>query len=122
MRQEVNKMAEMRKVEAIIRPMKLEEVKSTLADAGFVSMTVVEVRGRGQQKGLVQQWRGREYCVDLLPKTRIEVVVAERDVDQVVELIRTTAATGSIGDGKIFVIPVERTIRIRTGDEDDEAI
>jgi nitrogen regulatory protein P-II 1 len=125
MRQEVNKMAEMiemRKIEAIIRPMKLEEVKSALADAGFVSMTVVEVRGRGQQKGLVQQWRGREYCVDLIPKTRIEVVVAERDVDKVVDVIRTTAATGSIGDGKIFVIPVERTIRIRTGDEDDEAL
>ena len=115
-------MSEMRKIEAIIRPMKLEEVKSALADAGFVSMTVIEVRGRGQQKGLVQQWRGREYCVDLLPKTRIEVVVAERDVDQVVELIRTTAATDSIGDGKIFVIPVLRTIRIRTGEEDDEAL
>jgi len=125
MRREVNKMAEMsemRKVEAIIRPMKLEEVKSALADAGFVSMTVIEVRGRGQQKGLVQQWRGREYCVDLLPKTKIEVVVAERDVDSVVELIRTTAATGNIGDGKIFVVPVERTIRIRTGEEDGEAL
>ncbi len=125
MRREVNKMAEMsemRKVEAIIRPMKLEEVKSALADAGFVSMTVIEVRGRGQQKGLVQQWRGREYCVDLLPKTRIEVVVSERDVDSVVEVIRNTAATGSIGDGKIFVIPVLRTIRIRTGEEDDEAL
>lgn len=115
-------MAEMRKIEAIIRPMKLEEVKSALTDAGFVSMTVMEVRGRGQQKGLVQQWRGREYCVDLLPKTRIEVVVSERDVDKVVEVIQNTAATGSIGDGKIFVIPVERTIRIRTGEEDGEAI
>lgn len=114
--------SEMRKIEAIIRPMKLEEVKSALTDAGFVSMTVMEVRGRGQQKGLVQQWRGREYCVDLLPKTRIEVVVSERDVDKVVEVIRNTAATGSIGDGKIFVIPVERTIRIRTGEEDGEAI
>ena len=125
MMREVNKMAEMsemRKIEAIIRPMKLEEVKSALADAGFVSMTVVEVRGRGQQKGLVQQWRGREYCVDLLPKTRIEVVVSERDVDKVVEVIRNTAATGNIGDGKIFVIPVLRTIRIRTGEEDDEAL
>ncbi len=115
-------MAEMRKIEAIIRPMKFEEVKSALTDAGFVSMTVMEVRGRGQQKGLVQQWRGREYCVDLLPKTRIEVVVSERDVDKVVEVIQNTAATGSIGDGKIFVIPVERTIRIRTGEEDGEAI
>ncbi len=114
--------SEMRKIEAIIRPMKLEEVKSALTDAGFVSMTVMEVRGRGQQKGLVQQWRGREYCVDLLPKTRIEVVVSERDVDKVVEVIQNTAATGSIGDGKIFVIPVERTIRIRTGEEDGEAI
>ena len=115
-------MTEMRKVEAIIRPMKLEEVKSALADAGFVSMTVVEVRGRGQQKGLVQQWRGREYCVDLLPKTRIEVVVSERDVDSVVEVIRKTAAIDSIGDGKICVIPVLRTIRIRTGEEDGEAL
>ncbi|HIE31607.1 MAG TPA: P-II family nitrogen regulator [Methanosarcinales archaeon] len=115
-------MAEMSKIEAVIRPMKLEEVKSALADAGFVSMTVTEVRGRGQQKGLVQQWRGREYCVDLLPKTKIEVVVSERDVDKVVEVIQSTAATGSIGDGKIFVTPVGRTIRIRTGEEDDVAL
>lgn len=73
-------MSEMRKVEAIIRPMKLEEVKLALSEAGFVSMTVTEVRGRGLQKGLVQQWRGREYCVDLLPKTKIEVVVPEKDM------------------------------------------
>ncbi|MEA1945274.1 MAG: P-II family nitrogen regulator [Euryarchaeota archaeon] len=112
----------MSKIEAIIRPMKLEEVKSALSDAGFVSMTVVEVRGRGQQKGLVQQWRGREYCVDLLPKTKIEVVVSGREVDRVVELIRDTAATGNIGDGKIFVVPVGRTVRIRTGEEDEEAL
>lgn len=85
-------------------------------------MTVTEVRGRGRQKGLVQQWRGREYCVDLLPKTKIEVVVPERDVNHVVEVIRDTAATGNIGDGKIFVLPVERTIRIQTGEEDDEAL
>jgi len=115
-------MSEMRKVEAIIRPMKLEEVKSALADAGFVSMTVIEVRGRGQQKGLVQQWRGREYCVDLLPKTRIELVVSERDVDKVVEVIRNTAATGNIGDGKIFVLPLENVIRIRTDENGSGAI
>ena len=115
-------MSEMRKVEAIIRPMKLEEVKLTLSEAGFVSMTVTEVRGRGLQKGLVQQWRGREYCVDLLPKTKIEVVVPEKDVDQVVDLIRNTAATDNIGDGKIFVLPVLRTIRIRTGEKDEEAL
>jgi nitrogen regulatory protein P-II 1 len=115
-------MSEMRKIEAIIRSMKLEEVKLALSEAGFVSMTVTEVRGRGLQKGLVQQWRGREYCVDLLPKTKIEVIVPEKDVDQVVELIRNTAATGNIGDGKIFVLPVYRTIRIRTGEQDEEAL
>lgn len=115
-------MTEMRKIEAIIRPMKLEEVKTALADAGFVSMTVTDVRGRGQQKGLVQQWRGREYCVDLLPKTKIEVVVPEKDLERALELIRDTASTGNIGDGKIFVIPIEHTIRIRTGEGDGEAL
>ena len=115
-------MSEIRKIEAIIRPMKLEDVKNALADAGFVSMTVTDVRGRGKQKGLVQQWRGREYCVDLLPKAKIEVVVPEKDVDSVVELIRNTAASGNIGDSKIFVIPIEHTIRIRTGEKDGEAL
>jgi nitrogen regulatory protein P-II 1 len=115
-------MSEMRKIEAIIRPMKLEEVKNALSDAGFVSITVTEVKGRGQQKGLIQQWRGREYCVDLLPKTRIEIVLLEQDVDRVIELIQSAAATGNIGDGKIFVIPVEKAMRIRTSEIGEDAL
>ncbi|MBC2698879.1 MAG: P-II family nitrogen regulator [ANME-2 cluster archaeon] len=115
-------MSEMRKIEAIIRPMKLEDVKTALSDAGFVSITVSEVKGRGQQKGLVQQWRGREYCVDLLPKTRIEIVLLEQDVDRVIKIIRDTAATGNIGDGKIFVIPIETAIRIRTSEIGEDAL
>ncbi len=115
-------MSEMRKIEAIIRPMKLEEVKNALSDAGFVSITVTEVKGRGQQKGLIQQWRGREYCVDLLPKTRIEIVLLEQDVDRVIELIRGAAATGNIGDGKIFVTPIESAMRIRTGETNKDAL
>ncbi len=115
-------MSEMRKIEAIIRPMKLEDVKNALSDAGFVSITVTEVKGRGQQKGLIQQWRGREYCVDLLPKTRIEIVLLEQDVDRVIELIQSAAATGNIGDGKIFVIPVEKAMRIRTSEIGEDAL
>ncbi len=115
-------MSEMRKIEAIIRPMKLEDVKTALSDAGFVSITVTEVKGRGQQKGLVQQWRGREYCVDLLPKTRVEIVLLEQDVDRVIEIIQGAAATGNIGDGKIFVIPVEAAMRIRTGETNKDAL
>jgi len=115
-------MSEMRKIEAIIRPMKLEDVKTALDDAGFVSITVSEVKGRGQQKGLVQQWRGREYCVDLLPKTRIEIVLLEQDVDRVIKIIRDAAATGNIGDGKIFVIPIETAIRIRTSEIGEDAL
>jgi len=115
-------MSEMRKIEAIIRPMKLEDVKTALSDAGFVSITVSEVKGRGQQKGLVQQWRGREYCVDLLPKTRVEIVLLEQDVDRVVKIIRDAAATGNIGDGKIFVAPIETAIRIRTSESGEDAL
>ncbi len=115
-------MSEMRKIEAIIRPMKLEDVKNALSDAGFVSITVTEVKGRGQQKGLIQQWRGREYCVDLLPKTRIEIVLLEQDVDRVVKIIRDAAATGNIGDGKIFVAPIETAIRIRTSESGEDAL
>ena len=115
-------MSEMRKIEAIIRPMKLEDVKNALSDAGFVSITVTEVKGRGQQKGLIQQWRGREYCVDLLPKTRIEIVLLEQDVDRVIEIIQGAASTGNIGDGKIFVTPVEKAMRIRTSEIGEDAL
>jgi nitrogen regulatory protein P-II 1 len=112
----------MYKVEAIIKPTKLHEVKDSLEEAGFASLTVTEVKGRGQQKGMMQQWRGRKYCVDLLPKTKIEIVLSEDEIDEVVELIRKTAATGEIGDGKIFIYPVESVIRIRTGERDGDAL
>ncbi|MDK2825771.1 nitrogen regulatory protein P-II family [Methanolobus vulcani] len=112
----------MMKIEAIIRPTKIHEVKDALDEAGFESVTVTDVKGRGKQKGVMQQWRGRKYCVDLLPKIKMEMVVADDSVDKVVDIIMKTAATGSIGDGKIFIYPVSKIIRIRTGETDGEAL
>lgn len=112
----------MRKIEAIIRPTKLHEIKGALEAAGCESMTVTEVKGRGKQKGIIQQWRGREYCVDFLPKTKIEMVVPEKYVEDVIDVIVKNASTGDIGDGKIFVYPVERVVRIRTGERDGDAL
>nr|WP_321497330.1 P-II family nitrogen regulator [uncultured Methanolobus sp.] len=112
----------MMKIEAIIRPTKIHEVKDALDEAGFESVTVTDVKGRGKQKGVMQQWRGRKYCVDLLPKIKMEMVVADDNVDKVVDIIMKTAATGSIGDGKIFIYPVSKIIRIRTGETDGEAL
>ncbi len=112
----------MKKVEAIIRPEKLEDVKLALEEAGFIGMTVTEVKGRGRQKGIEHQWRGRKYRVDLLPKVKIEMVVRDEDVDKVVDIILSNARTGSIGDGKIFVTTVEEVIRVRTGERGEKAI
>ena len=112
----------MRKIEAIIRPTKVQEVKDALDDAGFESMTITEVKGRGKQKGVLQQWRGQKYCVDLLPKVKIERVVPVEKSDAVVEILMKHAKTGSIGDGKIFIYPVEKIIRIRTGETDGDAL
>ncbi|MDW7730801.1 MAG: P-II family nitrogen regulator [Methanolobus sp.] len=112
----------MKKIEAIIRPTKIHEVKDALDEAGYESVTVTDVKGRGKQKGVMQQWRGRKYCVDLLPKIKMEVVVNDADVDTVVDIIMKTAATGSIGDGKIFIYPVEKILRIRTGETDGDAL
>jgi len=112
----------MKKIEAIIRTTKFEDVKVALEGIGLVSMTVTEVKGRGQQKGIKQQWRGAEYIVDLIPKTKIEMVVEDGKVDTVISTLADAARTGQIGDGKIFVIPVERVIRVRTGEEGDPAI
>ncbi|MBP2146181.1 nitrogen regulatory protein P-II 1 [Methanofollis sp. W23] len=112
----------MKKIEAVIRPTKFEDVKTALEEIGMVSMTVSEVKGRGQQKGVRQQWRGAEYVVDFFPKTRIEMVVPDEKVDEVVSAIVRAAQTGQIGDGKIFVVPVERVVRVRTGEEDDRAL
>jgi nitrogen regulatory protein P-II 2 len=109
-------------VTAIIKPFKLEEVRSALTDLGLQGMTVTEVKGYGRQKGHTEIYRGAEYAVSFLPKIKIEVVVPSATVDKAVEAIVRTARTGQIGDGKIFVSPVDHTVRIRTGETDDSAI
>ncbi|MCL1466770.1 P-II family nitrogen regulator [Argonema galeatum] len=112
----------MRKVEAIIRPFKLDEVKIALVNAGIVGMTVSEVRGFGRQKGQTERYRGSEYTVEFLQKLKIEVVIEDEQVDLVVDKIIAAARTGEIGDGKIFITPVDQVVRIRTGEKNMEAI
>jgi nitrogen regulatory protein PII len=112
----------MKKIEAIIKPFKLEEVKDTLQAVGVTGMTISEVRGHGRQKGHKEIYRGSEYNVDLIPKIKIELVVPDGAVDLVVRTIRDSARTGKIGDGKIFVMPVENVIRIRTGESGEDAL
>ena len=112
----------MKKIEAIIRPFKLEDVKVALVQAGIVGMTVSEVRGFGRQKGQVERYRGSEFTVEFLQKLKVEIVVNDSDVDTVVSSIQEAARTGEIGDGKIFISPVETVIRIRTSDRDSDAI
>ncbi len=107
----------MMKVEAVIRPERLDQVKKALEEKGFVGMTVSEVTGRGEQKGIKLQFRGRTMDVDLLPKVRIELIVKDEVVDDLIETITTAARTGKPGDGRIFVIPVARSVRVRTGEE-----
>jgi len=109
-------------VEAIIKPFKLDEVKEALTKAGVEGMTVSEVKGFGRQKGHTELYRGAEYSVDFLPKVKIQVLIADEKARQVVEAITTAARTGKIGDGKIFVTPVEEVIRIRTGEKGPDAI
>ena len=112
----------MKKIEAIIKPFKLEEVKNALASIDILGMTITEVRGFGRQKGHKEVYRGAEYEVDFLPKIKIEIVLPEENVDEVIEIISNSARTEKIGDGKIFVMPVEETVRIRTGERGKEAI
>jgi nitrogen regulatory protein P-II 1 len=112
----------LKKVEAIVRPFKLDEVKIALVNAGVVGMTVSEVRGFGRQKGQTERYRGSEYTVEFLQKLKIEIVVEDEQVDMVVGKIVEAARTGEIGDGKIFVSPIEKIIRIRTGERDFEAV
>jgi len=112
----------MKKVEAIIKPFKLEDVKDAVLRLGVSGITITEVKGFGRQKGHKEIYRGAEYVVDFLPKIKIEVAVASDIVPDVVEAIKENAATGQIGDGKIFIIPLEKAIRIRTGEEDEEAL
>lgn len=112
----------MKKVEAIIRPFKLDEVKIALVNAGVVGMTVSEVRGFGRQKGQTERYRGSEYTVEFLQKLKVEIVIEDNQVDMVVDKIIAAARTGEIGDGKIFISPVDEVVRIRTGEKNTEAV
>jgi nitrogen regulatory protein P-II 1 len=112
----------MKKIMAIVRPNKFEAVKKALIEAGCSGMTVTEVKGHGRQKGIMERYRGSDYRVDLLPKTEINMVVKAERVDTVIQIILGTARTGTIGDGKIFVFPVEEVVRIRTGEKGRDAV
>ncbi len=112
----------MKKIEAIIRPFKLEDVKIALVNSGIVGMTVSEVRGFGRQKGQVERYRGSEFTVEFLQKLKVEVVVENERVDSVIDAIAEAAKTGEIGDGKIFITSIDSVVRIRTGDKDEEAL
>jgi nitrogen regulatory protein P-II 1 len=112
----------MKKIEAIVKPFKLDEVKEALTEVGVQGLTVIEAKGFGRQKGHTELYRGAEYVVDFLPKVKVEVVVADDQVNKVVDAILAAARTGKIGDGKIFVLPVDEVIRIRTGEKGEEAL
>ena len=112
----------MKKIEAIIKPFKLDDVKEALNEVGIQGMTISEVKGYGRQKGHKEIYRGAEYVVDFIPKVKIEIVLESQRVDEVVDKIRNAANTGKIGDGKIFVLPVEQALRVRTGEQGKDAI
>ena len=112
----------MKKIEAIIKPFKLDDVKLALNEIGVQGMTISDVKGYGRQKGHTEIYRGAEYLIDFIPKVKVEIVISADKVAQVVEVIRTAANTGKIGDGKIFVLPIERVVRVRTGEEDHSAV
>ena len=112
----------MKKIEAIVKPFKLDDVREALTDLGITGMTVTEVKGFGRQKGHTEVFRGAEYAVDFLPKIKIELVLPDDQVERVIEVIVETARSGKVGDGKIFVLPVEDAIRIRTGERSDAAV
>ena len=112
----------MKKIEAIIKPFKLEEVKDALSEIGIEGMTVTEVKGYGRQKGHTEIYRGSEYTVDFLPKIKLEIILNDSAVDETVRVISEAARTGKIGDGKVFVLPVENAIRIRTDETGDKAV
>ncbi len=112
----------MKKIEAVIKPFKLEDVKDALIEAGITGMTVSEVKGYGRQQGHTELYRGAEYVVDFLPKIKIEVVVSNDNASKVVDIICNAAKTGKIGDGKVFVSDIESAVRVRTGEKDEEAL
>ncbi len=112
----------MKKIEAIVKPFKLDDIREALSEIGITGMTATEVKGFGRQKGHTELYRGAEYVVDFLPKVKIEIVVSDEQVDDCIDAITQAARTGKIGDGKIFVTPVEKVVRIRTGEENEQAI
>ena len=112
----------MKKIEVIIKPFKLEDVKDALVEVGITGMSVYDVKGYGRQQGHSELYRGAEYVVDFLPKIKLELIVADENVDSIISVIIEAAKTGKIGDGKIFVSPIEKIVRIRTGEQDEEAI
>ena len=112
----------MKKIEAIVKPFKVEDIKNALSEHGITGMTLTEVKGYGRQQGHSELYRGSEYIVDFIPKVKLDIIVSEDNLDEVIKIIMENAKTGKIGDGKIFVSPIEKTIRIRTGEEDEEAI
>ena len=112
----------MKKIEAIIRPEKLQEVQKALEGAGYPGIQIMEIEGHGKQKGVTQQWRGESYRVNLLPKVKLEIIAGDGDVERIVQAISKTAKTGAVGDGKIFVSDIKEAIRIRTGERGDAAI
>jgi nitrogen regulatory protein P-II 1 len=112
----------MKKIEAIIRREKLANVRMALEEIGYPGMTISEVTGHGKQKGLTQQWRGQEYKVEFLPKLKLEIVILDQDVGKTLSAIKRSARTGEMGDGKIFVMPIDSAVRIRTGDDGEDAI
>jgi len=112
----------MKKIVAIIRPNKLDEVKGALEDIGCKGMTVIDVKGRGRQLGITESYRGTDYCIDMLPKTQLEIIVNDENTEKVITALVETAQTGNIGDGKIFISPIEEVIRIRTGERGSKAV
>jgi nitrogen regulatory protein P-II 1 len=112
----------MKEIMAIIRPNKLDEVKNALEEIGCHGVTVTEVKGRGRQLGITEIYRGSKYCIDMLPKTKLEIIVNDQDLDEAVKTLIETAQTGDIGDGKIFISTVEEVIRIRTGEKGEKAV
>ncbi len=112
----------MKKIEAIVRPEKLDQVRKALEASGYPGLMITEIVGHGRQRGVAQQWRGEQYRMDLLPKVKLELVVADKDTDRIVKAVIDNAATGNVGDGKIFVSDVSQAIRIRTGEKGEPAL
>ena len=112
----------MKKIEAIVRPEKVDDVRRALEKSGYPGMTITEVQGHGKQKGVTQQWRGESYTVNLLPKVKLELVVSDKDAERLINVLASTAKTGAVGDGKIFIAEVKDVVRIRTGEKGEDAI